>query len=40
MAAALDAGILIFNVESAEELELLDAVGRAHGQARARSRCA
>ena len=30
--AALDAGILMFNVESAEELALLDAVGRAAGK--------
>jgi diaminopimelate decarboxylase len=32
MAAALAAGILFFNVESPEELELLDAVGRAQGK--------
>jgi diaminopimelate decarboxylase len=32
MAQALDAGILFFNVESPEELELLDAVGRAKGR--------
>ncbi|EPX64998.1 Diaminopimelate decarboxylase [Cystobacter fuscus DSM 2262] len=32
MAAALAAGILFFNVESPEELELLDAVGRAQGR--------
>lgn len=32
MAQALAAGILFFNVESAEELELLDAVARAQGQ--------
>lgn len=32
MAQALEAGILFFNVESAEELELLDAVARARGQ--------
>lgn len=31
MNAALDAGILMFNVESAEELVLLDRVGRARG---------
>lgn len=31
MAAALEAGILMFNVESAEELELLDRVGRRLG---------
>jgi diaminopimelate decarboxylase len=31
MAAALAAGILAFNVESAEELEVLDGVARAHG---------
>ncbi|WNG60718.1 diaminopimelate decarboxylase [Archangium gephyra] len=32
MAQALSAGILFFNVESPEELELLDAVGRAQGK--------
>ncbi|MCY1001396.1 diaminopimelate decarboxylase [Myxococcus sp. MISCRS1] len=32
MAAALDAGLLLFNVESAEELEALDAVGRRLGK--------
>ncbi|PTL83823.1 diaminopimelate decarboxylase [Vitiosangium sp. GDMCC 1.1324] len=32
MAQALAAGILFFNVESPEELELLDAVGRAQGK--------
>jgi len=32
MAQALDAGILFFNVESAEELEVLDAVARAKGK--------
>lgn len=32
MARALSAGILFFNVESPEELELLDAVGRAQGR--------
>ncbi|SEL77399.1 diaminopimelate decarboxylase [Stigmatella aurantiaca] len=32
MARALAAGILLFNVESAEELELLDAVGREAGR--------
>lgn len=32
MAAALAAGILFFNVESPEELELLDAVGRSQGK--------
>ncbi|HEY0094760.1 MAG TPA: diaminopimelate decarboxylase [Archangium sp.] len=32
MAQALDAGILFFNVESPEELELLDAVARAKGK--------
>ncbi|MBJ6759536.1 diaminopimelate decarboxylase [Myxococcaceae bacterium JPH2] len=32
MAQALDAGLLLFNVESAEELEALDAVGRSMGQ--------
>ncbi|HYO55093.1 diaminopimelate decarboxylase [Archangium sp.] len=32
MAQALSAGILFFNVESPEELELLDAVGRAQGR--------
>lgn len=32
MAQALAAGILFFNVESAEELELLDAVARSRGQ--------
>ncbi len=32
MAQALDAGILFFNVESPEELELLDAVGRSKGR--------
>jgi len=32
MAQALDAGILFFNVESAEELEQLDAVARAKGK--------
>jgi diaminopimelate decarboxylase len=32
MAQALDAGILFFNVESSEELELLDAVARSKGQ--------
>lgn len=32
MEAALAEGILLFNVESAEELELLDAVGRAMGK--------
>ena len=31
MVAALEAGILMFNVESAEELELLDRVGRSLG---------
>ncbi|MBU8896152.1 diaminopimelate decarboxylase [Corallococcus sp. H22C18031201] len=32
MAQALDAGLLLFNVESAEELEALDAVGRSAGR--------
>ena len=32
MAQALDAGILFFNVESAEELEVLDAMARAKGK--------
>ena len=32
MAQALDAGILFFNVESSEELELLDAVARSKGR--------
>ncbi|WNG34172.1 diaminopimelate decarboxylase [Archangium minus] len=32
MAQALSAGILFFNVESPEELDLLDAVGRAQGK--------
>ncbi|MFY1830512.1 diaminopimelate decarboxylase [Myxococcus fulvus] len=32
MAAALDAGLLLFNVESAEELDALDAVGRRLGK--------
>ncbi|QRK13118.1 diaminopimelate decarboxylase [Archangium violaceum] len=32
MAQALSAGILFFNVESPEELDLLDAVGRAQGR--------